>query len=209
MESHILYSGWIWTAMLASYSRLNMLLYLVIFKLLWSMFISWICYCIFLKRFWQYSFRTAYEEMVMVFILLLALVFLNHASLMFLRTYMMVGFFVDSNLYNWLVKFSPNMNRRNEILNKIAIQDMDALWLWVEVVQLKTKSILSLKELNGLATPYEEQHQTTRPPRDQTNNQRLYINWPMSPGACVTKGSLVGHQQKEKPLVLSNMGAPL
>ena len=55
-----------------------------------------------------------------------------------------------------------------------------------------------LKELKWFATPQEEQqYQPTRPPRafkDKTTNQRVHMEQPMAPAACVAEDGPVGHQ---------------
>ena len=51
-----------------------------------------------------------------------------------------------------------------------------------------------LKELKGIVTPYKEQYQLTGPPRaprDQTNNQRAYMEEAMDPDTYEAEDCLV------------------
>jgi hypothetical protein len=59
------------------------------------------------------------------------------------------------------------------------------------------------KELKGFVEEQQyEPTSTPRAPRDQTTNQRVHMEGPMSPPSYVAKDSLVGHQREERPLVL-------
>ena len=51
-----------------------------------------------------------------------------------------------------------------------------------------------LKELKGIATPYEEQYQLTRlpkAPRDEITNQRVYMEGSMAPATYVADDCLI------------------
>jgi hypothetical protein len=67
------------------------------------------------------------------------------------------------------------------------------------------------EELKGFTTPWEEQqYQPSRPsraPRDSTNNQRVYMEGPMTPATYVAEDGLVCHQWEERPFPLSCEGS--
>jgi hypothetical protein len=63
----------------------------------------------------------------------------------------------------------------------------------------------------GITTPQEkQQYQLTGPPRaprDETTNQRVYMDGSMAPAMSIAKDSLIWHQWEGKCLVLWRLDA--